>query len=284
VYTTDAKIARYGLVVLEDDAHFFPRLRRRPRLSRGFCRSACLRSNASSRKMRGSIDEDTMRKLNARAELDTCRSIFRVGGRIFLRRGPASAAPTRRGSRAGSRRRSCVTGLAVGLVGAALLHVGRSSAFRSAFSPMPRPSAGGRSARHHRHRADRFPSLALFLLHDPLLGIGAVPALAALFLYGLLPIVPEHARGLASIPGDLGRPPSRSACLPSSASPCGSAARIAPIVAGSRRARSSPWAARPIAAFSALAEFAEPIAPLSLNDGADDSRRPRSLRRASPSS
>ena len=47
------------------------------------------------------------------------------------------------------------------------------------------------------------PSLALFCFFIPLLGIGVVPALAALFLYGLLPIVRNTHAGLSSIASDL---------------------------------------------------------------------------------
>ena len=47
------------------------------------------------------------------------------------------------------------------------------------------------------------PSLALFCFLIPLLGIGWVPALVALFLYGLLPIVQSTYAGLTSIPADL---------------------------------------------------------------------------------
>ncbi|WP_036293909.1 glycine betaine ABC transporter substrate-binding protein [Methylosinus sp. PW1] len=44
------------------------------------------------------------------------------------------------------------------------------------------------------------PSLALLVFMIPLLGIGASPAIAALFLYSLLPIVRNVATGLATIP------------------------------------------------------------------------------------
>ena len=47
------------------------------------------------------------------------------------------------------------------------------------------------------------PSLALLVLMIPLLGIGARPALAAMFLYGLLPIVRNTAAGLIDIPASL---------------------------------------------------------------------------------
>ena len=44
------------------------------------------------------------------------------------------------------------------------------------------------------------PSLALFVFMIPLLGIGAAPAIAALFLYSLLPIVRNTYSGLVTIP------------------------------------------------------------------------------------
>ncbi len=47
------------------------------------------------------------------------------------------------------------------------------------------------------------PSLALLVVMIPLLGIGSRPAIVALFLYGLLPIVRNTAAGLGGIPGDL---------------------------------------------------------------------------------
>jgi osmoprotectant transport system permease protein len=47
------------------------------------------------------------------------------------------------------------------------------------------------------------PSLALLVFMVPLLGLGAVPATVALFLYGLLPIVRNTHAGLAGVPVDL---------------------------------------------------------------------------------
>ena len=48
------------------------------------------------------------------------------------------------------------------------------------------------------------PSLALFALFIPLLGmIGTIPAICALVLYGLLPIVRNTYSGLSDIPGDI---------------------------------------------------------------------------------
>src|SRR5204863_7715311 len=47
------------------------------------------------------------------------------------------------------------------------------------------------------------PTLALLVFMIPLFGIGAVPAVAALFLYSLLPIVRNTHAGLVGIPASL---------------------------------------------------------------------------------
>src|SRR5690606_5381782 len=47
------------------------------------------------------------------------------------------------------------------------------------------------------------PSLAVFVFMIPLFGIGAAPAIAALFLYSLLPIVRNTHAGLTAIPIEL---------------------------------------------------------------------------------
>jgi osmoprotectant transport system permease protein len=47
------------------------------------------------------------------------------------------------------------------------------------------------------------PSMALLVFMIPLLGIGGPPAVAALFLYSLLPIVRNTHAGLHGIPSDL---------------------------------------------------------------------------------
>jgi osmoprotectant transport system permease protein len=47
------------------------------------------------------------------------------------------------------------------------------------------------------------PSLALLVFMVPLLGLGALPAVVALFLYSLLPIVRNTHAGLAGVPPEL---------------------------------------------------------------------------------
>ena len=51
--------------------------------------------------------------------------------------------------------------------------------------------------------AQTIPSLALLVLLIPLLGVGFLPALAGLFIYGLLPIMKNTCLGLEAVPKDL---------------------------------------------------------------------------------
>nr|MDQ3069624.1 ABC transporter permease [Acidobacteriota bacterium] len=60
------------------------------------------------------------------------------------------------------------------------------------------------------------PSLALLVFMIPLLGIGTWPAVAALFLYSLLPIVRNTHQGVTGIPADL-RDSARALGLPAAA-------------------------------------------------------------------
>ncbi len=197
VYTTDAKIARYDLVVLDDDLHYFPRydavlVYRKDLLARAPAFEQVLAA------MRGSIDEKTMRDLNARAELDGVP--FDVVAHDFLS-----------GVRTSSARPSLASGIVTSIARYGPRHVELViiALLLSTLIGVPlgvlayaRPRLGG-FVLAATGVVQTIPSLALFCFMIPLLGIGVVPALAALFLYGLLPIVRNTHAGLVSIPADL---------------------------------------------------------------------------------
>ncbi|MGH7326997.1 MAG: ABC transporter permease, partial [Polyangiaceae bacterium] len=112
------------------------------------------------------------------------------------------------------------------------------------------------------------PSLALFCFFVPLLGIGVVPALAALFLYGLLPIVRNTHAGLASIPADL-----REAAVALGLTPGERLRQVElplatrTILAGVKTSAVVAVGSATIAAFIGAGGFGEPISTgLSLND------------------
>ncbi|MEO8877266.1 MAG: glycine betaine ABC transporter substrate-binding protein [Polyangiaceae bacterium] len=201
-YTTDAKIARYELVTLVDDQAYFP-----PYDAVLVYRSDLpTRSPAFARMLtalRGSIDEAAMRKMNARAELDG----------IPFPRVAADFLAERSGNKISSS--ATRTSFWRGLVDSILRYGPRHvelvliALFLSTILGVPlgvwayaKPRAGG-AILAITGVVQTIPSLALFCFFIPLLGIGIVPALAALFLYGLLPIVRNTHAGLSSIAGDL---------------------------------------------------------------------------------
>ena len=197
VYSTDAKIERFGLRVLEDDRNFFPRydavLFYRldvPQRFPGAWRAL--------QALEGRIDERGMIRMNAAAELEG-RS-FEQAAALFASEGkPRSAA-----------RRNFLDALFGPdfwrLTREHLLLVFASLAASIAVGvPL-----GVLAAKVPRTGAVIFgivgvvqtiPSLALLAFLIALLGaIGTVPALVALFLYALLPIVRNTCTGLVGIP------------------------------------------------------------------------------------
>jgi osmoprotectant transport system permease protein len=266
VYTTDAKIVRYDLEVLSDDLHFFPPYRavvvfrhdlltRSPRFGRVLER------------LRGRIDEDTMRRLNARVELD---------GASFA----AAARELLDADRATERSERTPAHFAHGLV-QSVVRNGPRHVFLVLFAVLASTLIGvplGVLA-HVRPRTgaailgvtgvvQTIPSLALFCFFIPLLGIGPLPALAALFLYGLLPVVRNTHAGLASVPADL-----REAAIALGLTPAERLRHVEvplasrTIVAGIKTSAVVAVGSATIAAFIGAGGFGEPISTgLSLND------------------
>lgn len=198
VYSTDAQIGRLGLQVLKDDRGFFPRYDA-VLLMRSTLPAQALAALAP---LEGRIDEAGMIALNAAVELD--RRSFADVARGFLDR--SAQAPSQGNAGPGLVDRV----LAPDLGRLLLQHLGLvfGSVLLAAALGVP---LGLAAHRHARLGAwvlaavgllQTVPSLALLAFLIALLGsIGFVPALAALFLYALLPIVSNTRAGLASVPG-----------------------------------------------------------------------------------
>jgi osmoprotectant transport system permease protein len=198
-YSTDAKIARYGLHLLEDDRRVFPSyqaclLYRRDAPARFPSAFAALSA------LRGTISVETMRAMNGEAELDG-RSFAEVA-RGFLDHSP-TAAPHAPMSLLARLLRSIVRYgprhlmlVAVALAFATLVGValGVVAARRRTLGNIILGITG---------TVQTIPSLALLCLFIPLFGIGVVPALIALFVYGLLPITRNTFTALHEIPTPL---------------------------------------------------------------------------------
>ena len=196
VYSTDAKIERYHLRVLEDDRHFFPRydavLLYRRDVPQRFPREW-----RALQALEGRIDERLMSRMNAAAELEG--KTFAQAAALFT----GGAAPVTENRRAffGT------------LFGSDFWRLTREHLILVAASLVAAIAAGiplGIAAAKLPRAAQAIlgvvgviqtiPSLALFAFLIALVGtIGALPALIALFLYGLLPIVRNTHAGLTGI-------------------------------------------------------------------------------------
>ncbi|MGH8751577.1 MAG: glycine betaine ABC transporter substrate-binding protein [Burkholderiales bacterium] len=200
IYSTDAKIAKYGLLVLGDDRHAFPAyealLLYRLDLPRRFPQSW-----AALQKLQGRISTTQMAALNAEAELQG--KTFSAIAADFL------AADAGQAPHASAKRN--FLGLLFGadfwhLTGEHLLLVFVSLAAAIALGiPLGVCAACVPALRQPILATvgviQTLPSLALLAFLISALGvIGVIPALLALFLYALLPIVRNTYAGLADIP------------------------------------------------------------------------------------
>lgn len=201
IYTTDAKIGHLGLRVLEDDRRYFPRydavLLYRLEVPRRFPAAW-----QALQGLAGRIDEKAMIAMNARAELEGAG--FEVIARDFLAGGAAT--PARTGSGFWGRLlgpdlgRLTVQHLSLVLASVLLATLlGVPLAVAVAHRPVPRAWALGLAGIFQ-----TVPSLAMLAALIWALGrIGTLPALAALTLYALLPIVRNTCTGLAEVPAGL---------------------------------------------------------------------------------
>jgi osmoprotectant transport system substrate-binding protein/osmoprotectant transport system permease protein len=198
-YSTDAKIAEYDLVTLEDDLQFFPRY------DAVFLYRFSLPAPAITalRKLEGTLDETRMIRLNAEAERTrnyarAAKLYFNVG-EVSASRRTGHSSPSHFGESfwhklarwtlrhlelAGfSLLLAVIVGIPLGIIA-------------SRGGPVGHAILGFASV------VQTIPSLALLALLVPLpfFGISVRTAITALLLYGLLPIVRNTASGLQDIP------------------------------------------------------------------------------------
>jgi osmoprotectant transport system permease protein len=200
IYTTDAKIGHLGLRVLEDDAAHFPRydavlLYRLDVPQRHPAAWAALQA------LQGRISEPQMIAMNAQAELKG--QAFDAIARGFLAGG---ALPAEAGGGFWAR----LWGPDLGRLAAQHLGLVAASVLLAVLVGVPlavavAPHAGVRGAvLGATGLLQTVPSLALLAVLISLLGrIGTVPAMLALTLYALLPIMRNTCTGLAEVPAGL---------------------------------------------------------------------------------
>lgn len=225
IYTTDAKIDRLGLRVLQDDSNYFPRydavLLYRLDVPQRFPAAW-----AAVQGLRGSISEAQMIAMNARAELDG------VGFAAIARDHLASASTSSTSSAAATAATaSAVTAAPSASAGPAADASGGGGFWARLFGPdlwrltvqhlwLVVASVGAAVAiglplaalvaPYARWRGlllgatglmQTIPALALLAVLISMLGrIGTVPALVALTVYALLPVMRNTCTGLAGVP------------------------------------------------------------------------------------
>lgn len=193
LYSTDAEIVHYDLTTLQDDANFFPAYD-----AIFVCRNDVPRAvREALNRLAGRIDERAMTRMNARAALDR-QPEAQIAAR-FLREQldfDYEARGQSRASRVWQRTREhlAMVGISLGLAILVAVPLGIVAFYR--------PNIG-RAVFAIADVLQTVPALALLVFLIPWLGIGYAPAIVALFVYSVLPVLRNTHTGLADIPRDL---------------------------------------------------------------------------------
>jgi osmoprotectant transport system permease protein len=206
IYSTDAKLDKYGLTVLADDRNYFPRYDA-VLLYRADLPQRLPKTWAALARLEGKIDDATMRKMNAAAELEGKDFATVAAGFLAQRPGAvaAMASPSARPAPAGDfwsklfgpdfARLTLEHLWLVFISLAASIVIGIPLGILAAKRPTTEGLILGATG-----VAQTIPSLALLAVLIPLTGrIGAVPAFIALAIYALLPIVRNTHTALTQI-------------------------------------------------------------------------------------
>jgi osmoprotectant transport system permease protein len=195
-YSTDGLLSKYDLVTLVDDRHFFPPYEAAALVS-GQLEQLTPAAIATLTLLSGRLDEQTMRILNRRVEVDG-EDMSRVASDELAALGLVGAVQTARSTsgRAGNgfarymwdrratllaltSRHLLLVGLA--LLAAVIVALPLGLALERT-RPLAEPTIGALGV------LQTIPSIALLAFMIPLLGVGVIPALVALWLYALYPI------------------------------------------------------------------------------------------------
>ena len=225
-YSTDGLIARYDLVVLEDDRGFFPPYEAAGLVNGDFWRR---RPDAIAvlSELSGLLDEERVREWNRRAESDgdpvaeIARDALAQLGLVVsdaaeaVESDLAESAPARESERGSATAAESAPTLVVGfasymwqnrtdILGHARRHIVLVivSLAAAALLAIPaglmlvRVAGGAEGVIRAIGLVQTIPSLALLAFMIPALGIGVVPAVVALFLYSLFPILRNTYTGV----------------------------------------------------------------------------------------
>ena len=193
LYTTDAEIAYYKLRALEDDLHYFP-VYNAVILYRADLARRAPEVVALYKRLAGRIDAAAMSRMNARVKLDGEPDAGVATD--FLRKSLHLEVDVQKQSAwqrfwQHTAEHLALVGISLSAAIVLAIPLGILAARRRRLGQLVLGVAG---------ILQTIPSLALFVFMIPLLGIGAPPAIVALFLYSLLPIIRNTFAGLRDIP------------------------------------------------------------------------------------
>ncbi len=189
-YSTDGELTRYGLKILDDDRAFFPKYLAVPFVRNTLDRNAV----AALNRLAGTLTDESMRRLNARVVVDEI-AIPEVASEFLVSVGLQTGSEVIHVSKfdallRNTRRHLELTFIALAL--ACLVGIGLAIAvYQSA--------RWSRAVIYIAGLFQTIPSIALLALMIPVLGVGFVPAITALFLYSLLPILRNSVTALTTI-------------------------------------------------------------------------------------
>ena len=196
LYSTDPEILQYDLVLLEDDLKHFPQYQA-VLLYRRVLEQQMPELPRTLKRLESQISRTEMIRMNARAKADRVPET-EVAAEFLRRKLGVESSPRREGMATRLRQH---TGehlfLVVISLGSAILvsiPLGIVAARRRRVGQVILAIAG---------TIQTVPSLALLVFMIPLLGIGPLPAIVALFLYSLLPIVRNTYSGLTGIAAEV---------------------------------------------------------------------------------
>ena len=206
-YATDAKIDALGLLPLVDDRGFFPPYQAAP-VARADLFQRVPGAEPALRLLAGRLDAATMRRLNVAVEIErrapeeVAAAFLRELGLATREQAIARRATTlwallwqRRAETARlTARHLQLTGAALLAAIAVGLPLGIAASRRPVLAGIALSGAG---------ILQTIPSIALLAFMLPVFGIGTTPAIAALFLYGLLPILRNTVAGLRGVDAGL---------------------------------------------------------------------------------
>jgi osmoprotectant transport system permease protein len=187
VYSTDAKIRKFNLRVLKDDLNYFPVYQAVWVARKAFVDRYPAQWQAL-RRVEGTIDESTMLDMNANADIDK-KSFAQIVANF---RGAQSHVSDSLASRLAHRTLEHLWLVAISLVFSIVIGVPLGIA-------AVRFHATGQAILLLSAMIQTVPSLALLCFLIPLFGVGTKPALVALCLYSLLPVVLNTFTGIRSI-------------------------------------------------------------------------------------